>query len=127
MTAFVLDPEHVQASEDGMTIAGVPGLWTNDRPMLPAALGLTLAAMREMVADLGLPLVEVKVAESKAHDAFPANAALLPSESMVDTMRHFREGDVVEAEAATGEADVGGATAPIEAQVEEPPNEETTA
>jgi hypothetical protein len=80
VTAFVLDPEHVQASDDGMTVPPLPGLWRNDVAVLPAALGLTLAEMRDLVSALSLPLVEVSVSSSSALDAFPKPDYLLDTE-----------------------------------------------
>lgn len=79
VTAFVLDPEHVQASGDGMTVPPLPGLWTNDTPIHPEALGLTVSEMRDAIEALSLPLKEVKVAESKAVTSFAKPDYLLPS------------------------------------------------
>jgi hypothetical protein len=70
VTAFVLDRERVQASEDGMTVPPLPGLWTNEKPIHPEALGITLGEMRDLVEALSLPLVEVSVSESKAAREF---------------------------------------------------------
>ena len=70
VTAFVLD-ENVAVGAEGATIPGVPGIWFKDQPMLPAALGYTLAELREAIDILGLPLVEVSVGEKKASDTFP--------------------------------------------------------
>ena len=79
VTAFVLDRDHVQASDDGMTVPPLPGLWRNDVAIHPEALGLTLAEMRDLVETLSLPLVEVKVSEGKAASAFPTPDYLQPS------------------------------------------------
>lgn len=79
MTAFVLDPDHVQASEDGMTVPPLPGLWRNDVAIHPEALGITVSEMRDLVETLSLPLVEVKVAESRAVSEFPTPDYLSPT------------------------------------------------
>lgn len=79
VTAFVLDRERVQASEDGMTVPPLPGLWTNERAIHPEALGITLAEMRDLVSSLSLPLVEVSVSEAKATREFARPDYLAPS------------------------------------------------
>lgn len=95
VTAFVLDPEHVQASEDGMTVPPLPGLWTNDKPVHPEALGLTLTEMRDLVEALSLPLVETTVPEGRAASSFATPDYLLP----------------------TAPSTLGGIGAPIEAEI----------
>lgn len=70
VTAFVLD-ETISVGDEGATIPGVPGLWFHDRPVLASALEYSVQEMRDAIALLGLPLTEVKVAESKAHEDFP--------------------------------------------------------
>jgi hypothetical protein len=77
--AFVLDPDLVQASEDGMTVPPLPGLWTNERAIHPDALGLTVEEMRDLVETLSLPLVEKAVSESEAASEFPQPDYLLDS------------------------------------------------
>lgn len=69
VTAFELD-DTVAATEDGVTLAGIPGIWRLGETYLPDALGLTLKEMREAVATLGLPLREVKVGSGQAYDTF---------------------------------------------------------
>lgn len=71
VTAFVLDRDHVHASDDGMTVPPLPGLWRNDVAIHPDALGLTLAETRDLIEKLSLPLVETTVTESRAVKAFP--------------------------------------------------------
>lgn len=64
--AFALDPERVEASGDGMTVPPLPGLYRNDVAVHPSAVGLTLREMRDLVEELSLPLVEVRVSEGSA-------------------------------------------------------------
>ena len=79
VTAFVLDEEKVAVDAGGATIPGVPGIWSYDRPMLPAAVGYTLAELEEAIDILNLPLKKVTVSENKAHDTFPEQHNRLPS------------------------------------------------
>lgn len=77
-TAFVLS-ERIAGAADGVSIPGVPGLWSHDVAMLPGAIGYTLEEMRDAIKLLGLPLDEVSVPESKAYDLFPEDLNKMPS------------------------------------------------
>lgn len=96
VTAFVLSPE-IAGAVDGVTIPGVPGLWFHDRPVLPAALEYSLEEMRDTIVFLGLPLVEVKVAERAAYESFPESPHRLASSR--ELPRGIGEGDAPEADA----------------------------
>ena len=78
VTAFALD-ESVAAAAEGVNLAGVPGVWQPGVAVLPSALGLTLAEMRSLISELGLPLTEVRAGEADALAEFPADEGQLPS------------------------------------------------
>lgn len=65
VTAWQLD-ESVAAAVDGVHVAGVPGIWQPGVPVLPEAFGMGVTEFGELVERLGLPLVKVRVSESKA-------------------------------------------------------------
>lgn len=69
-TAFVVDEERVGAAADGTYFAGLPGLWRPGEAVHPEALGLTVEEMRDVVRELDLPVVEVKVPEDSALRSF---------------------------------------------------------
>lgn len=107
MTAFVLDVERQQAPPDGMMLSGIPGLWTNDRPVAPEALGLTLAEVRAAVKELGLPLKEVSVREGAALTAWEDRGKLgsSPAGLVLEGAEFARERDAQIAAAHTTTAD----------------------
>ena len=78
VTAYVLD-ESVAGAADGVTIPGVPGVWTHDRPVKPSALEFTVTEFDDAIETLGLPLKKVMVAERSAHDTFPETPGRLAS------------------------------------------------
>lgn len=69
-TAFVLSSDEI-AGSDAFAMPGFPGVWTPGKP-IEAAEFVKLGAfssvdeMRDRVAELGLPLEEVEVAEGSA-------------------------------------------------------------
>jgi hypothetical protein len=79
-TAFVLDP-NVAAAADGAHIPGIPGIWRHDQPVSAEALGMGVGELRGVIDRLGLPLVEVQVAEGSAATSFEraSGDTLLPS------------------------------------------------
>lgn len=103
VTAFVLS-EEISAAEEGAQIAGLPGVWQYDRPVLPAALGMTLQDLRDLVDELDLPLAEVSVPKDEAYDDFPPPVNHFPS--------------------APEGSQIGGVTAELFTGEEEPPPEE---
>lgn len=80
VTAFMLDGSVVgNVDAHPFAFGGFPGLWQVGRPMRASALGLTDAAMRDLIEKFNLPLIEVKVAEKNAHDTFPEDPNRIPS------------------------------------------------
>jgi hypothetical protein len=117
VTAFVLS-DSIAGAADGVTIPGVPGIWTHDRPVLPAAIGYTLAELREAVEVANLPLQEVSVSEKKAFDFFPDPPNRLASSREVAGAAVVTEQDKLAAEiAAAPDASVLDET--VEQAVEE--------
>lgn len=111
VTAFELD-DSVAATEDGVTLANIPGIWRKGEKYLPAALGLTLAELREAIKELGLPLREVKVGEGQAYDTFaPDDSNRFASSTALDE-RDSRiepdepvQGDPVQVDAALAKSE----------------------
>jgi len=80
VTAFALDGSVVgDVDAHPFSFGGFPGLWQVGRPMRASALGLTDAAMRDLIEKFNLPLLEVKVSEKNAYDTFPEDPNRIPS------------------------------------------------